>query len=141
MIKSHSLVITLKLIIFIDALPYEIVRRVKNKLPIPMKNPEPLETILGYSSGIKPSIWTGLPPDTHELWNEFFIQQGTIERFSKGLLTRPEFFYIPHAISRVFLSFINLISSRLFGRIIPPGIEPTILPYIKFGKLICNFTC
>lgn len=33
---------------------------------------EPLTTLLAYSSGIYPSIWTGQYPDEHNVWTEFY---------------------------------------------------------------------
>src|SRR5437764_2354139 len=35
----------------------------------------PLATLLAYSSGIYPSIWTGQYPDEHNVWTEFFLRE------------------------------------------------------------------
>src|SRR5439155_607114 len=36
---------------------------------------EPLTTLLAYSSGIYPSIWTGQYPDEHNVWTEFYRRE------------------------------------------------------------------
>jgi hypothetical protein len=35
----------------------------------------PLTTLLTYSSGIYPSIWTGRYPDEHDIWTEFYRRE------------------------------------------------------------------
>lgn len=61
------------IVYFIDALGYDIISKaigfqnLSNDIRI-----EPAKSILSYSCGIYPSLWTGTYPDEHRIWNQVF---------------------------------------------------------------------
>lgn len=59
------------LIVFVDALAFDYLEK-RPFLPGFWNAELPLETLIGYSSSIVPSIWSGLYPDQMNSWNEFF---------------------------------------------------------------------
>lgn len=75
------------LILIFDALPYEHFDHYAYKL-IPSVNKAEvikLESLIGYSSGIFPSIWTGLPPDELNCWSEFKFNLNSLNHTEKTI--------------------------------------------------------
>ena len=61
------------IIALFDALPYEQFRKYgyKYTININKSNIIKLESLIGYSAGLYPSIWSGLYPDQTECWSNF----------------------------------------------------------------------
>lgn len=82
----------------------------------------PLETLLSYSSGILPSIWSGTYPDENGYWTEFYFSPRETYRPLKS------FHFIPHGQIKNLLKYGFLgFSQRLgFFRETLPGIPENI---------------
>jgi hypothetical protein len=61
------------LILFVDAFAFDYLAK-RPLLPGFWQEMLPLETLLGYSSSLVPSLWSGRLPDELGIWNEFFYQ-------------------------------------------------------------------
>ncbi len=109
------------LIVFVDAFAFDYLAE-RPFLPGFWQAELALESLIGYSSGIVPALWSGLYPDQTNAWNEFFYQPRSPSRLL-GLLDLP-----PHAHLR---NALRLVLWRFGGRLVAtrdylPGIPPSI---------------
>jgi len=97
------------IIIIVDALPYFQYKKYQFLLPSNLINVNiiKIETIIGYSSGIYPSIWTGLAPDKMNFWSEFKFNPKIISKrnnFTNSSLIKKIlniFPYLPKKVSTI----------------------------------------
>ena len=132
-----------KLIIFIfDALPYQqIIDFDNNNIPnIKKKDIIKLESLIGYSSGLYPSIWTGIYPDVLNCWTDFkFDINNTIKGdqvcsslFINRLIN--VFSFMPSFISKIFSLIFAQLSQRfnLFSYNYPGNFDFKLIKMIKY---------
>lgn len=78
--------------IIVDGLGYAQIWRAKMPFlsqPAPGMSIRPLRTLLAYSSGIYPSIWSGRYPEEHGVWSEFFFDCSAGPGVTDGLRFLP----------------------------------------------------
>lgn len=84
-----------------------------------------LETIIGYSPGIKPTIWTGKYPSEHNYWTEYYYTKDQ-NRVLMNTMPRT-LFYLPRFLRKYYSGFYarNIYRSTGSSRF-PPGM-PLVL--------------
>jgi len=116
--KDKKTLVKKTLVLFVDALPFEYLGDKFCSNICSIGEPKKLETLLGYSASIHPSIWTGVLPDKHNSWTEY--QLNSIERTP---LTRRFISKFPNSIRAISKYPISIISSKL-----GLGFRPSSLP-------------
>lgn len=84
----------------------------------------PLRTLLAYSSGIYPSIWSGRYPEDHGVWSEFFFDPSAGPGITDGLRFLPISMSLQRAAKYSCLEALARMDSHpkdYFG--LPPSIE------------------
>lgn len=113
--------------IIVDGLGYDQIRRVD--LPFLQDagfgmDIKPLRTLLAYSSGIYPSMWSGRYPEEHGVWSEFFFDPHAGRGLTDGLRYLPAVMDSPRRAKYVALATLARAGIRpkdYFG--LPPSIE------------------
>ncbi len=120
----------LHIFVLIDALGWEIIKGrpfLNDELPFR----QPLETVLGYSSGAIPTILTGLDPAQTGHWNLYYYDpKGSPFRWLRW------FGFLPERIldNRVSRKLIKELGRRVLGMgpLFECGVNPTLLPFFNF---------
>lgn len=129
----------LSIYVLIDALGWDIIEG-RSFLDDIIKTKVPVDTLLGYSSGIIPSILTGKMPNEHGQWNLFyFSQNGSPFKWLKLFRGVPEFL-LENRYSRKVLDEIlknyNGVNSKSFGVC---NVPLNCLPYFDVCEKGCIY--
>jgi Type I phosphodiesterase / nucleotide pyrophosphatase len=120
----------LHIFVLIDALGWEIIKNrpfLNNELPFR----QPLETVLGYSSGAIPTILTGLHPAQTGHWNLYYYDpKGSPFRWLRWFGFLPERLFD----NRISRKLIKELGRRVFGLgpLFECGVKPALLPLFNF---------
>ncbi len=123
--------------ILIDALGWQILQDesfLKDVLP----HRQPLETVLGFSSGAIPSILTGQPPSVHGHWNLFYYDpEKSPFSWLRGLRHFPESL-VNHRVSQKLIKE----TGKMFFHMGPQFecyVKPTLMPYFNWVERTCIY--
>jgi hypothetical protein len=114
------------LFIILDGLGYDQLMNFKPKNLMELGNKTgltSLDTLLAYSSGIYPSIWTGLYPDQTNFWTEFIFQEKPYLSLLSLFVLLPGK-YFSRKVAYVFSSLFERVGIKIRGHFgIPPAIQ------------------
>jgi len=121
------------LIFFLDGFAYSYLDKI-NFLDDICDQVSPLETLLSYSSGILPAMWSGTYPDENGIWNEFYLSPRKRYRSLKP------YHFIPNGRIKNLLkySFLNSFQRLGFFEETLPGI-PEHIEYF-FRRIPINYS-
>jgi hypothetical protein len=125
------------LCVLIDALGWQILQD-QPFLDDVLPNRQPLETVLGFSSGAIPSILTGQPPSVHGHWNLFYYDPGKSPfAWLRGLRHFPEAL-VNHRVSQKLIKE----TGKMFFHMGPQFecyVKPTLMPYFNWVERTCIY--
>jgi hypothetical protein len=125
------------LCVLIDALGWQILQD-QPFLDDVLPNRQPLETVLGFSSGAIPSILTGQPPSVHGHWNLFYYDPAKSPfAWLRGLRHFPEAL-VNHRVSQKLIKE----TGKMFFHMGPQFecyVKPTLMPYFNWVERTCIY--
>lgn len=123
--------------ILIDALGWQILQD-ESFLDDVFCHRQPLETVLGFSSGAIPSILTGQSPSVHGHWNLFYYDpQKSPFSWLRGLRHFPEAL-VNHRVSQKLIKE----TGKMFFHMGPQFecyVKPTLMPYFNWVERTCIY--
>lgn len=125
------------LCVLIDALGWQILQD-QSFLDDVLSYRQPLETVLGFSSGAIPSILTGQPPSVHGHWNLFYYDpRKSPFAWLRGLRHFPEAL-VNHRVSQKLIKE----TGKMFFHMGPQFecyVKPTLMPYFNWVERTCIY--
>lgn len=123
--------------ILIDALGWQILQD-ESFLDDVLPQRQPLETVLGFSSGAIPSILTGQSPSVHGHWNLFYYDpEKSPFSWLRGLRHFPEAL-VNHRVSQKLIKE----TGKMFFHMGPQFecyVKPTLMPYFNWVERTCIY--
>jgi hypothetical protein len=125
------------LCVLIDALGWEILEGL-SFLDDVLSHRQPLQTVLGFSSGAIPSILTGQPPSVHGHWNLFYYDPAKSPfAWLRGLRHFPEAL-VNHRVSQKLIKETGKIFFHM-GPQFECYVKPTLMPYFNWVERTCIY--
>lgn len=125
------------LCVLIDALGWQILQD-QSFLDDVLSYRQPLETVLGFSSGAIPSILTGQPPSVHGHWNLFYYDPAKSPfAWLCGLRHFPQAL-VNHRVSQKLIKE----TGKMFFHMGPQFecyVKPTLMPYFNWVERTCIY--